>query len=141
MKRHTVEQAVRYAETDRMQVVHHSTFLLWFETARTALLAEHGFPYHDIEKEGTLLPVVEYSCRITGPADYGDTVVIETRVASARSRSVVFSYTVKNRGIVIASGTTTHVAVDRNKRTKRLPAALLGALRACAEVASGSGNP
>ena len=138
MKTHTVQQAVRYAETDRMQVVHHSTFLLWFEIGRTGLLAEIGFPYHALELEGTLFPVVEYTCRITGRTDYGDTVEIETRVSSVRSRSVAFSYTVKKMGMLIATGATTHVAIDRDKKPKRLPDPLLEALRENLEISSGS---
>ncbi len=141
MKTHTVEQAVRYAETDRMQVVHHSTFLLWFEIGRTGLLAEAGFPYHALEEGGTLFPVVEYSCRISGSADYGDTVEIETRLSSVRSRSVVFSYQITNRGTVIATGATTHIAVDRDRKTARLPDALFEALRKYAELSGGSGSP
>lgn len=138
MKTHTVRQAVRYAETDRMQVVHHSTYLLWFEIGRTALLAEAGFPYHEMERDGTLLPVVEYSCRIAGPVDYGDTVDIETAVSSVRSRSVVFSYEVASGGRVIARGETRHVAADREKKTKRLPDALFRALLEWAPLSSGS---
>jgi acyl-CoA thioester hydrolase len=128
MKAHTIEQAVRYAETDRMRVVHHSTYLLWFELGRTALLAAAGFPYAELEASGTLFPVVMFACRLSGSADYGDTVKIETRVANLRSRSVEFSYKILNGGKVIATGMTRHVAVDPSLNAKRLPDDLLGAL-------------
>jgi acyl-CoA thioester hydrolase len=140
MKTHTVTQSVRYAETDRMQVVHHSTYPLWFEVGRTGLLSAAGFPYDKLERDGTLFPVVEYSCRITGSADFGDTVEIETGVSSVRSRSVEFFYTVTNRNAVIARGKTTHVAADRERKAKRLPGPLLEALREYARVTNGSEN-
>jgi acyl-CoA thioester hydrolase len=141
MKRHKVEQPVRYAETDRMRVVHHSTYLLWFEIARTGLLASAGFPYHELEAGGTLFPVVEYSCRLISSADFGDTVKIETHISSLRSRSVVFSYSVAKKGQVIATGTTKHVAVDANRKPKRLSATLLEALGDYVDSRNGSENP
>jgi acyl-CoA thioester hydrolase len=138
MKNHTVEQAVRYAETDRMQVVHHSTYLLWFEIGRTGLLAEIGFPYGELERAGTLFPVIEYRCHMGSAVDFGDTVRIETTVSSVRSRSVVFSYEVSCRGTVIASGETTHIAMNEGRKAKRFPEALLKALRDCAGLSNES---
>ena len=140
MKIHTVEQSVRYAETDRMRVVHHSTYLLWFEIGRTGLLASAGFPYHEIEAGGTLLPVIDFSCRLFGSADYGDTVRIETRISHLRTRSVVFSYEVINRGKRIATGMTRHVPMDRSQKPKRLPDSLYKALEEHAGVRSESEN-
>jgi acyl-CoA thioester hydrolase len=128
MKTHTIEQAVRYAETDRMRVVHHSTYLLWFELGRTGLLAAAGFPYAELEASGTLFPVVVFACRFNGSADYGDTVTIETRITSLRSRAVEFSYRILNGEKVIAAGMTRHVATDASQKAKRLPDDLLRAL-------------
>ena len=140
MKTHTIEQAVRYAETDRMRVVHHSTYLLWFELGRTGLLADAGFPYAELEASGTLFPVVVFACRFNGSADYGDTVAIETRVSSLRSRSVEFCYRILKGGTVIATGMTRHVAADTSQRAKRLPDELLRALGEYVETNSESGN-
>lgn len=128
LKAHTVEQAVRYAETDRMRVVHHSTYLLWFETGRMGLLAAAGFPYAELEASGTLFPVVVFACRLNDSADFGDTVTIETRITNLRSRAVEFSYKIVNREKVIATGMTRHVAVDASLKAKRLPDDLLRAL-------------
>jgi acyl-CoA thioester hydrolase len=140
MRTHTVQQSVRYAETDRMQVAHHSTYLLWFEIGRTALLAEAGFPYDALERGGTLFPVVEYWCRMSGSVDYGDTVDIETGVANVRSRWVEFCYEVKNRGRTIARGGTKHVPVDRDKKAKRLPDGLFRALLQWSRISNGPRN-
>jgi acyl-CoA thioester hydrolase len=134
MKAHRIEQAVRYVETDRMKVVHHSTYLYWFEIGRTALLEEAGYPYHELERSGTLFPVVEYACRMAGSADYGDRVQVETTVAALRSRSVAFTYKVFNRGELIATGTTKHVSVDANHKTHRMSDALIKALETYVDV-------
>jgi acyl-CoA thioester hydrolase len=138
LKTHTVDQAVRYAETDRMSLVHHSTYLLWFELGRTGLLSEAGFPYGELEASGTLFPVVVFACRLNGSADYGDTVTIETRISSLRSRSVEFSYRILKREEVIATGMTRHVAMDAARKIKRLPEDLLRALGAYVDTSTGS---
>lgn len=130
MKTHVVEQNVRYAETDRMQVVHHSTYLIWFEIGRTELLAEAGFPYHEMERDGMIFPVVEYTCRMVGSADYGDTVRIESRVAEVKSRMVTFEYTITNRGAVVATGTSRHISSDSNLKPRRMAEPLIRALKA-----------
>jgi acyl-CoA thioester hydrolase len=140
-KIHAVEQPVRYAETDRMRVVHHSTYLLWFEVGRTELLASVGFSYREVEAGGTLLPVIAFSCDLFGPADYGDTVRIETRISHLRSRSVEFAYEVFNRGKKIAMGMTRHVSVDENQKPKRLPDPLYKTLSEFAGLKNESGNP
>lgn len=128
LKTHTIEQTVRYVETDRMGVVHHSTYLYWFEIGRTGLLAHVGYPYHELERSGTLFPVTEYACRMVGSSDYGDTVEVETSIDFLRSRGVVFAYKVFNRGELIATGVTRHVPVDANHKVRRMPEALVRAL-------------
>ncbi|MFQ5511480.1 MAG: acyl-CoA thioesterase [Candidatus Krumholzibacteriia bacterium] len=129
MKTHSTEQAVRYGETDRMRVVHHSTYLAWFEVGRTSLLAAAGHPYHELEASGTLFPVIEYGCRLIGAADYGDTVRVETSIESLRSRTVVFAYRAFNGGELIATGTSKHIAVDANHKPRRMDTSLVEALR------------
>lgn len=119
---------VRYVETDRMKVAHHSSFLAWFEVGRTELLASAGFPYAEMEKRGYFLPVVSFCCRLKGSADYGDRVVVETWVERLGSRMIVFAYRVLKRGEEIAQGRTTHFSVDSGNGYRRLPAELLSAL-------------
>ena len=45
---------VRYAETDRMGLLHHANYLVYFEQARTELLRQHGLSYKDLEDQGFL---------------------------------------------------------------------------------------
>ena len=41
----TTEVRVRYAETDQMQVVYHSNYLIWCEVGRTDFMRQHGMSY------------------------------------------------------------------------------------------------
>lgn len=129
-KVHHETVSVRYAETDRMGVAHHSSYLLWFELARTGLLREAGHAYRDLESNHVRLPVIEYGCRFLKSADYDDTLVIETRVRELRSRTVTFDYAVRRGDELVATGFTHHVCVDSAHRPRRLPDDVLDAMAA-----------
>src|SRR6188508_840646 len=103
MRTHVETISVRYAETDRMGVAHHSSYLLWFEIGRTGLLREAGHPYKELEASGVLLPA------------------IETSVREIRSRVVTFDYVARRGGDVVATGFTRHACMDESKRARRFP--------------------
>lgn len=125
---HVEKVSVRYAETDRMGVAHHSSYLLWFELARTGLLREAGHAYRELETGGVRLPVIEYGCRFLKSADYDDALEIETTARALRSRAVTFDYVVRRGGDVLAQGFTHHVCVDSNQRPRRFPDEVLASL-------------
>ena len=49
---HDTEIRVRYAETDKMGIVHHSNYLIWFELARIDYLERHAGGYQRLRDEG-----------------------------------------------------------------------------------------
>ena len=60
---------VRYAETDRMGLLHHANYLVYFEQARTELLRDTGRSYRDLEDAGfylVLAKAADHSLRIAG---------------------------------------------------------------------------
>ncbi len=62
---------VRYAETDQMGVVHHGVYVVWMEAARVEFLKRLGVPYHELERSGVRLPVVELGVTYRAPAAFG----------------------------------------------------------------------
>lgn len=124
----TVTIPVRYAETDRMGVVYHANYLVWMEIGRTSFLRAVGFPYHEIEAGGVMFAVSEVRCRFMGSAEYGDEVTVRTRVARLRSRSVTFHYDISVGDERVAEGETDLVAIDGDRRPRRIPADLAAAI-------------
>ena len=120
MKTYACNVTVRYAETDRMGMAHHSSYLLWFELARTGLLREAGHTYREMAAEGRLLPVVEYGCRFLEGADYDDTVRIDTTITELRSRAVRFRYRVWRGEDLIAEGWTRHFCSTADHVARRI---------------------
>ena len=123
---------VRYAETDQMGVVYHANYLVWMEIGRVELVRSRGFNYKDLEqREGLLLAVVEANCRYLSPARYDQEIVVRTEVVSSNPRMVEFGYAIRSvdPSLLLATGTTRHIWLNREMRPSRLPEAYLGAMK------------
>ena len=121
---HETEIRVRYAETDKMGIVHHSNYLVWFELGRSDFCRARGFSYKDMEeKDNALLVVAESYCRYKSPAYYEDVLVVRTQVGEIRSRSIRFIYEVYRAldKTLLAEGETLHLVTDENKKVRSLP--------------------
>jgi acyl-CoA thioester hydrolase len=122
---HETEIRVRYAETDKMGIVHHSNYLVWFEFGRSDFCRARGFSYKDMEEiDDALLVVAEAYCRYKSPAFYEDLLIIRTKLEQVRSRSIRFVYEIVRPadGALLAEGETLHLVTDSNKRVRTLPA-------------------
>jgi acyl-CoA thioester hydrolase len=117
---------VRYAETDRMGVSHHSSTIVWFEEARTEWLRARGQSYRAMEEAGVFLQVVEVQVSYLAPSTYDDELEIATRVVERRPASITLGYEITRPadGTRIATGSTRLACVDREGRLRRLPAGL-----------------
>lgn len=123
---HEAYLRVRYAETDKMGVVYHANYLIWFEIGRTEFCRARGFAYRDMEEsENAFLVVAESYCRYKAPAYYDDELIVRTHITELRRRSLRFGYEIlrMSDGVVIAEGETGHVVTDANGRVRTLPPA------------------
>lgn len=114
---------VRYAETDKMGVVYHSNYLIWFEIGRTDWLRATGWTYREMEADGIQLPVIEAHCEYRQAARYDDDVEIRTRAKTLSPVRIQFDYQAIRRAddILLATGHTVHATIDRGGRPVRMP--------------------
>ena len=112
---------VRYAETDRMGLLHHANYLVYFEQARTELLRSFGLSYRDLEDKGYLLVLTKVEVRYKRPAHYDDLLTVRTTVAKTTAVRIDHAYEVRRDGALIAEGNTTLACVDREGRLQPLP--------------------
>jgi acyl-CoA thioester hydrolase len=117
---------VRYPETDRMGVVYHGHYLVWFEIGRTELLREMGAAYAGLEAEGLFMPVIEAGARYRAPVRYDEEVEVETSVREVTGVCVRFSYRLFRppEPDPVAEGFTLHAAVSTKGTARRLPVPL-----------------
>jgi acyl-CoA thioester hydrolase len=116
-----IEIRVRYAETDRMGLLHHANYLVYFEQGRTELLRTQGFTYKTMEDEGFLLVLTKAAVRYKSPARYDDVLTLRTIVTRTTAVRIEHRYEVYRGGALIAEGETTLASVDREGRIQALP--------------------
>lgn len=105
---------VRYVETDKMGIVHHSNYYPWFEIGRGEFIKETDISYKDMETQGILMPLAESYCKYIIPAKYEDLVTIETWIETLSPVKVIFNYKVirEEDEVILAKGSTTHAFVN-----------------------------
>ncbi len=117
---------VRYAETDRMGLLHHANYLVYFEQGRTELLRTQGFSYRDIEDGGFYLVLTKVQVRYRSPAYYDDLLTLRTSVVRTTLVKIEHRYELLRAGTLLAEGETTLGCVDRQGEVQKLPDVLRG---------------
>lgn len=118
---HEVTIRVRYAETDRMGLLHHANYIIYFEQARTELLRELGLSYRDLEDQGYLLVLTKIEVQYRRPAYYDDLLTLRTFIERTTHVRIDHRYEVLRDGTLIAEGSSTIACVDREGQPQALP--------------------
>lgn len=131
MNSHDSRISVRYAETDAMGIVHHASYIVWFELARTEWLAARGYSYAEFEQSGYYLVVAEVGSRYLQPARYGHDVIVRATANDVKSRSVRFDYEVRHAesDAMLVTGFTRHILTDHGGVVRKFPAHMLEVIR------------
>jgi len=87
---------VRYGETDAMGIVHHGNYPLYFEEARTEMLRSVGLSYAALERQGTMMPVVDMHIKYASPAHFDEVLTVRVSLREAPTARIVFHYEVIN---------------------------------------------
>jgi acyl-CoA thioester hydrolase len=118
---HEITVRVRYAETDRMGLLHHANYFVYFEMARTELLRQRGISYREIEDAGHFLVIIDIGCKFKRPAHYDDLLTVRTTVVRVTHVKIVHQYEVYRDGLLLAEGHSTLACVDREGKPQALP--------------------
>ena len=116
-----VQIRVRYAETDRMGLLHHANYLVYFEQSRTELLRLAGASYKDMEDGGFFLVITKVEVKYRRPAYYDDVLIVRTIVERVTSVRIDHRYEVYRGSELVAEGSSTLACVDREGRPQALP--------------------
>jgi len=93
---------VSYSDTDQMGFMHHSNYFRYYETARWELFRSIGIPYHEIEEEEVILPVINASVKFIKPAFYDQEIKIVTMIKSFKGIRIIFdNQTINEAGEII----------------------------------------
>jgi acyl-CoA thioester hydrolase len=111
---HETKIRVRYVETDKMGIVHHSNYYIWFEAARDEFIDTLGISYSQMEEKGIMMPLIETHCKYKEAARYGAVVTIKTFIKELSGAKIVLNYEVidSNSNKLLATGSTTQAFVN-----------------------------
>ena len=112
---------VRFAETDAMGIVHHSSYLPYFEEARVAYLRHIGHPFTEWRAAGLESPVLESYVRYRQPLRFDDVATVHVALADVGRASFQMTYLVTVDDSARATGVTVHGCVTTAGRPTRLP--------------------
>ncbi|MFC3038852.1 acyl-CoA thioesterase [Virgibacillus xinjiangensis] len=111
--RTTIE--VRYQETDKMGVVYHANYLVWFEIGRTKFIENLGLSYTEMERNNVVSPVTDANVSFKRPVRYGEEVAVITWLEAYNGVRTTYGYQILNgEGDVAVEGTTQHVIVHKD---------------------------
>ncbi len=127
---HETKIRIRYGETDQMGYVYYGNYAQFFEIGRVEMLRSLGVSYASMEKQGIMLPVVDYSVKYIKPAYYDDLITIRTIIEEIPSVKIKFNYEIYNESNhLLTSAKTTLVFVKKeNMRPTQPPQELVTAL-------------
>ncbi len=127
---------VRFAETDKMGVAHHSAYVIWMEAARVEWLRQQGLNYRDWDEDGVSLAVSGIELEYRAAAKFDDEITIETTLVEAKSRRFCFEYKIYRDTQILALGKSLHTPTDRSGKAIRLPEEWMGKLKPLATPSS-----
>jgi acyl-CoA thioester hydrolase len=106
-----------------MGIVHHASYLVYFETGRVEWLRRRGITYPEWIVRGVQLPVADAEIRYRAPARFDDLLTVETTLAKVRAVSLDFKYRILRDAdtLLIAEGHTRLACIDAHHKLLRIP--------------------
>ncbi len=114
---------VRYAETDAMGIVHHASYIVYFEEGRSNYARQRGSDYASFERSGRYLTVAEVNARYIKPAVYGQLITVRCWIEDMKSRALTFAYEIvdaESRDLLV-TGKTRHICITHDGHVTTIP--------------------
>ena len=114
---------VRYAETDAMGIVHHASYIVYFEEGRSSYARQRGSDYASVERSGYYLTVAEVNARYLKPAQYSQRLTIRCWIDEMKSRALTFGYEIVDAETreILVTGFSKHICITHDGKVTKLP--------------------
>ena len=119
---HTYIHKVRYYETDKMGITHHSNYIRWMEEARIDYLERLGWGYDKLEKMGIISPVLSVDCNYKQSTTFPDEVAISVFMQEFNGVRFKLAYEMRKQPeqTVVCTAVSEHAFLDRDFKPIRL---------------------
>lgn len=119
----TYKRRVKYYETDRMGVVHHSNYLRIIEEARLSWCNENIMDYKEMERRGCIIPAASASENFLNYLRFDDPFRVEVELKEYKGIKMTFSYKIYNEDTeaLCYTGESSHFFAKENGNEEYLP--------------------
>ncbi|MCD8390272.1 MAG: acyl-CoA thioesterase [Firmicutes bacterium] len=107
---------VNYYETDRMQIVHHTNYIRYFEEARMDFMKQIGCDVKTMESMGLIIPNVDAYAKYIVSLKFDDVFRVYVKAAKFTGVRMKFEYEIRfgEKNTLSCEGYTTHCFVNRD---------------------------
>lgn len=128
----------RYPECDRMGIVHHSVYPVWYEIARMEFFEKLGFSFDDMNSIGVNPAMVDLHLQYKAPATYPQTLEIKTAMGEYAPKKLELLYILSDEsGAVLNTARTFHIWTGPDGRSYNIKDNLPGVY---AKIAAAAGK-
>lgn len=114
---------VRYYETDKMGITHHSNYIRFMEEARVEWMDSMGWSYQKCEELGMVSPVLAVRCKYRKSTTFDDVISVKVSLKAYNGMRLTVGYEMRKDGDLVATGETEHCFLDAARRPLRIPKA------------------
>lgn len=105
----------RYQETDKMGIIHHSVYPVWYEMGRVKYCKDMGLPFHVIEDKGVMLAMYHLTSTYLKPTLFGQTYRMETKLTELTKVRLYFEYKLYDElNVCVHIGTTELIWLNKD---------------------------
>lgn len=115
----------RYVETAQDAIIHHSSYIVYYETARIEYLKSKGFDINEMEKRSILCPVVTIDAHYLKPLRSLENINVRVRVHSASRVRFTILHEIYKDGEKMAYAISSHCFINAAFKPIPIPEALL----------------
>lgn len=132
-QRFTIEEHVRWSDTDRAGIIYYGQFLRFFEIAETELFRAVGLPYSEVfDRFDIWLPRVQIHFDFRKPLVLDDPIEVSAYVGRFGNKSLTLRFEVNKKGEtdLVAEGHVVLACVSRSSfKSVLVPTEIVEALR------------
>ena len=104
---HDTQVRVLYRDTDKMGVVYHANYIVYYEAARNEMFRSIGLPDTELEAMNIIMPIVEVESKYKAPAYYDDLLTVRATIKELPEVRAIVEYEIFNEaGTLINTGKT-----------------------------------
>ena len=110
------KHVVKYYETDKMGITHHSNYIRIMEEARIDFLDQIGYSFKRMENEGLVCPTISASAEYKKPTTFNDEIEVVVKLTEITPVRSFWKYEMTCNGQIVCIGTSSHCFIDNNGR-------------------------